>query len=244
VARGRQGTDRRHPRSRDADVRRAARPHLRRGRARSARSRVRSLRSAHRRRRPGARRCRAFAPDVVGLQCNFTTERFRTLRLARRVRREMPQAFVVVGGHDASREPAVVRHPAFDAIAVGDGEEVMPPLVEALDRGGDLRDRPGLVLNRDGGQVATGHAPARRELDTLPLPARHLIAATPALLHQLPQAASPDGDGARLPLQVQFLLGMEVPREHLPRKVAGAGGRGAAGRSRRPTSSSPTTSSG
>src|SRR4029079_14700926 len=40
----------------------------------------------------------------------------------------------------------------------------------------DLRDVAGLVLNRDGGQIPTGHAPARRELDTLPMPARHLIA--------------------------------------------------------------------
>ena len=38
--------------------------------------------------------CRRFAPDVVGLQCNFTTERYRTVRLAERVRREMPDAFV------------------------------------------------------------------------------------------------------------------------------------------------------
>jgi radical SAM superfamily enzyme YgiQ (UPF0313 family) len=125
---------------------------------------------------PGLARCRAFDPDLVGLQCNFTTERFRTLRLARRVRAEMPRAFVVVGGHDASREPHWFSDPVFDAIAVGDGEEILPPLVEALDRGGDLARVPGLVLNRDGGQTDTGHAPARRELDTLPMPARHLIA--------------------------------------------------------------------
>src|SRR3954462_11428742 len=39
--------------------------------------------------------CRRFAPDVVGLQCNFTTERNRTVRLAERIKREMPDAFVV-----------------------------------------------------------------------------------------------------------------------------------------------------
>ncbi|HWN44428.1 MAG TPA: radical SAM protein [Thermoanaerobaculia bacterium] len=119
--------------------------------------------------------CRRFAPDVVGLQCNFTTERFRTLRIAERLRRELPEAFVVLGGHDASREPGWFQHPAIDAIAVGDGEEVMPPLVDALARGADLTKILGLVLNRDGGQVATGEAPAREDLDTLPLPARHLI---------------------------------------------------------------------
>ena len=120
--------------------------------------------------------CKAFAPEVVGLQCNFTTERFRLLRLAERVRRELPDAFVLVGGHDASREPGWFLHPSVDAIAVGDGEEVMPPLVEALARGTDLAKVPGLILNRDGGQCPTGPAPAREDLDSLPLPARHLIA--------------------------------------------------------------------
>src|SRR5918999_5526631 len=53
--------------------------------------------------------CRRFAPDVVGLQCNFTTERFRTLRIAERLRRELPQAFVVLRGHRAPREPRRVQ---------------------------------------------------------------------------------------------------------------------------------------
>jgi radical SAM superfamily enzyme YgiQ (UPF0313 family) len=124
----------------------------------------------------GMAACRAFGPDIVGLQCNFTTERFRTLRLADRVRRELPQATVVIGGHDASREPGAFLHPAIDAIAVGDGEEVMPPLVAALGAGRDPRGVPGLILNAAGEQHGTGHAPTRRDLDTLPLPARHLIA--------------------------------------------------------------------
>jgi magnesium-protoporphyrin IX monomethyl ester (oxidative) cyclase len=72
--------------------------------------------------------CRAFDPDVIGLQCNFTTERNRTVRLAQRIKREIPKAFVVVGGHDASRDPDWFRHAAIDVIATGDGEEVMPPL--------------------------------------------------------------------------------------------------------------------
>jgi radical SAM superfamily enzyme YgiQ (UPF0313 family) len=124
----------------------------------------------------GLARCREFAPDLIGIQCNFTTERKRAMALARRVRRDLPSVFLLLGGHDASREPGWFTDPVFDAIAVGDGEEIVPLLVDALERGAPLEKVPGLVLNRDGGQVATGHAPARRELDTLPLPARHLIA--------------------------------------------------------------------
>ena len=69
----------------------------------------------------GLEKARAFAPDVVGLQCNFTTERFRALRIAQMVRRELPGVLVVVGGHDASRDPGWFQDPAIDVVAVGDG---------------------------------------------------------------------------------------------------------------------------
>jgi hopanoid C-3 methylase len=119
--------------------------------------------------------CRDFAPRLVGLQCNFTTERFRTLRLVERVRRELPEAFILIGGHDASREPDWFLQPAIDAIAIGDGEEVMPALADALEHGGDLRKVPGLLLQTGAGPCQTPAAQARKDLDTLPLPARHLI---------------------------------------------------------------------
>jgi radical SAM superfamily enzyme YgiQ (UPF0313 family) len=119
--------------------------------------------------------CRKFAPDVVGLQCNFTTERNRTVRLAKRIKRENPGVFIVVGGHDASRDPSWFNDDVIDAVAVGDGEEVMPPMVDAIQRGNDLATIPGLMLHRDGRWVSTGHAPTRKNLDDYPLPARHLI---------------------------------------------------------------------
>lgn len=119
--------------------------------------------------------CAAFGPDLVGIQCNFTTERRRARRVAEAVRRELPGAFVVLGGHDASRDPGFFHSPLFDAIAVGDGEEILPLLVAALAAGRDPAAVPGLHVRRGASWIDSGHAPARRELDTLPLPARHLI---------------------------------------------------------------------
>jgi hopanoid C-3 methylase len=119
--------------------------------------------------------CRQFGPEIVGLQCNFTTERNRTLRLADRVRRELPEAFVIVGGHDSSREPGWFLHPSIDCVAIGDGEEIMPLLVDALARGTGLETVPGLALNAGDEQRFTREAPMRDDLDSLPMPARHLI---------------------------------------------------------------------
>jgi radical SAM superfamily enzyme YgiQ (UPF0313 family) len=123
----------------------------------------------------GFAKLRAFEPDIIGLQCNFTTERFRMLRLARRAREEFPDALIVVGGHDASRDPQWFLRPDVDVIVVGDGEEVMPPLVDAWAKTRDLRKVVGLVINAPSGPIHTGPAPARRDLDELPFPARHLI---------------------------------------------------------------------
>jgi radical SAM superfamily enzyme YgiQ (UPF0313 family) len=120
--------------------------------------------------------CRKFAPDVVGLQCNFTTERNRTVHLAERIKREMPGTIVVVGGHDSSRDPDWFRHEVIDAVAIGDGEEVMPALVEALAHDRDLTKVLGLVVRRNGEWLFTGHVAARPNLDDYPKPARHLIA--------------------------------------------------------------------
>ncbi|MEO8218050.1 MAG: radical SAM protein [Acidobacteriota bacterium] len=119
--------------------------------------------------------CRSFLPDVIGLQCNFTTERMRTVRLAQVLKRELPDAFIVVGGHDASRDPEWFHQPSIDAIAIGDGEEVMPQLVSAINGNGDLQSVAGLWFRRAEKWYVTSPAFARANLDDLPLPARHLI---------------------------------------------------------------------
>lgn len=118
---------------------------------------------------------RAFGPQVIGLQCNFTTERYRAHRLALRIKAEFPDASLVLGGHDASRDPKFFENSVYDAVAVGDGEEIMPDMVDALEKGADLSTVPGLMLNAAGGFTYTGHAPARGDIDDLPMPARHLI---------------------------------------------------------------------
>ena len=123
----------------------------------------------------GLAKIREFEPDVVGIQCNFTTERYKAVEMAQAVKRDLPDTFVVLGGHDASRVPTWFQDASIDAVALGDGEDVMPPLVNALERRADLMQTPGLTLNTPHGQRHTGPPPARHHLDEMPLPARHLI---------------------------------------------------------------------
>ncbi|MEE8305638.1 MAG: cobalamin B12-binding domain-containing protein, partial [Gammaproteobacteria bacterium] len=46
----------------------------------------------------GMDKAEAFEPEIVGLQVNFTTERYRALRVVREIKRRMPHALVIIGG--------------------------------------------------------------------------------------------------------------------------------------------------
>src|SRR4051795_8860091 len=50
----------------------------------------------------GLAKMRAFAPDIVGLQCNFTTERFRALRLPQKGQEKKADGVVGIGGGAAT----------------------------------------------------------------------------------------------------------------------------------------------
>ncbi|MBC7106624.1 MAG: cobalamin B12-binding domain-containing protein [Firmicutes bacterium] len=117
---------------------------------------------------------RQFRPDACGISCSFTVDVYQTLAIARQVKAWRPDTVVFAGGHHASLTPEDLRDPAIDFIVTGEGEEAAPEALNCLARGGDLTGVPGLVLNLEDGQLATGPRDLIRDLDTLPFPARHL----------------------------------------------------------------------
>ena len=64
----------------------------------------------------------------------------------------------------------------MDAICTDDGEEVVPALVAALDRGRPLTEVPALRLRTRDGWVSTPPLAERTGLDRVPSPARELVA--------------------------------------------------------------------
>jgi len=119
---------------------------------------------------------RRFRPDWCGVGCAFTTEVRSCLALARQVKQLLPECFVFVGGPHPSLCPQDFADRAVDAIVVGEAEATVPELAAALAQNGDLSLVPGLVLNGPQGQTATGPRSAIADLDTLPFPARALVA--------------------------------------------------------------------
>jgi radical SAM superfamily enzyme YgiQ (UPF0313 family) len=125
---------------------------------------------------PGVRTwMRRVRPQLVGISAMHALEFDQVLGLAREVKRLSPETFVLVGGHAAAAYPVALEDPAVDAIAVDDGEEIMPALADALDAGRPLASVQALRLRTSDGYVATPPLTERTSLDRVPAPARGLV---------------------------------------------------------------------
>lgn len=115
------------------------------------------------------------AAPVVGIACAHALEYDRVLEVARQVRRQAPVAFIVVGGAAAAGSSAPLEIDAIDAVAVDDGETILPALVEAIASRRPPSGVAGLRLRTPEGWISTAPLPERVDLDRVPRPARDLV---------------------------------------------------------------------
>jgi radical SAM superfamily enzyme YgiQ (UPF0313 family) len=118
-----------------------------------------------------ARQARDFAPDVVGATC-WTINRGSLWGLGRLLREELPDVPFVVGGPHASLFPDhIFRKTHARVVVIGEGEETIGELLEAMETGRDLTTVPGLAIRASDGTVQrTPPRPQIRDLDAVPFP--------------------------------------------------------------------------
>jgi len=116
-----------------------------------------------------------FRPDLVGVTTT-TENRFHSFRLAALAKRAHPPAWVVLGGPhlNATAGDTLSHVESVDGVVVGEGEQTVVELVEALRSGGSLERVRGLAFRRNGGVIENPRRPLIPDLDALPMPARHL----------------------------------------------------------------------
>ena len=118
-----------------------------------------------------------FSPEMVGLTA-LTTEVYTAQDVLRAVKEFSPETFTVVGGHHVSLLPEDFYLPEADAIVLGEGEQVFPELIEAVQSDRKLAAVPSLIWRgRDGGFVKNPRARSDLDMDRLPLPRRDLTEA-------------------------------------------------------------------
>lgn len=137
-----------------------------------------------------------FTPyGLVGITSD-TSRIQQALQLAR-LAKEAGAAVVVGGPHAQYRDQEVLASGAVDAVAWGESEETILEVVEALEGERHLAGVVGLSLPGSDGDpehrvIRTGSRPPVRDLDRLPVPARHLVRREPyrkAQVHGRPVAS-------------------------------------------------------
>ena len=110
------------------------------------------------------------APDFVCFSA-YCWNSDHLVAAARLTRRLLPDARIVFGGPEVGPQALewLARYPWLDAVALAEGERVLPELVYSWARGGDATTIPGLAVRDDtGAPVSAGAAVALEPLDTLP----------------------------------------------------------------------------
>ncbi|NQT92110.1 MAG: cobalamin B12-binding domain-containing protein, partial [Lentisphaerae bacterium] len=122
------------------------------------------------------KRLQSIAPDAVGIGA-ITFTILDTVGVARVVKGIDPSIPVFLGGPHVNLYPEeTLSVAAVDYLLLGEGENNINPFLEALFGSGDMEGVPGSVFRKEDGSVGYGPANALIEdLDSLPMPARHLL---------------------------------------------------------------------
>jgi len=118
----------------------------------------------------------AFEPDVIGSTC--VTMNFKgAAEIVRTAKRHNPEIITMMGGPHVSFdwENTLKSYPEIDLILIGEGEQTLHELLPVIRDRNAWPDIQGLALRKNGEIVATNRRDFIQNLDTLPVPARHLL---------------------------------------------------------------------
>jgi radical SAM superfamily enzyme YgiQ (UPF0313 family) len=120
-----------------------------------------------------------FRPDVLGLSC-VTPAIYHGDRLARFAKRFDPKILTVLGGVHVSALPreTLVEFSSFDLGVIGEAEEILPEILEAVAAGRAPVGISGTVFRAEEGAIRLAASRAFPDVNRIPFPARDLIPAS------------------------------------------------------------------
>ena len=124
-------------------------------------------------------RIEEWNPDIVAPSTLSTCNADLTLRVATITKNITPDIQTVLGGLHFSvlAEEVLQKYPQVDFIVRGEGEETFSELVRTIQENSSLDSVQGITFRKDGNVVATPDRPQIKNLDSLPFPAYHFVAA-------------------------------------------------------------------
>lgn len=118
----------------------------------------------------------AFGPDIVGTS-SVTMNFKRAAGILRTAKQANPGVITLMGGPHVSfdSEATLTLYPEIDIIVKGEGEATLAELLGVIHDREAWHSVPGIVFRQKDRMITTGPRPFIQDLDTLPVPARHLL---------------------------------------------------------------------
>ena len=130
---------------------------------------------------------RSYRPDVVAISNNVTSDNTVIRKVISKIKRELPEMVVIVGGQFPTGNPTLILEAGADYVVRHEGEHTFRELIAWLATPGDP-DRvgretiQGICFLENGRLVSTPDRPFMEDLDESPIPARDLMQEYPTLL--------------------------------------------------------------
>jgi anaerobic magnesium-protoporphyrin IX monomethyl ester cyclase len=116
-----------------------------------------------------------FKPDMVGYSA-MDCERAPIIKLNAQLKQKHGELFSIVGGPLTTFSPDIVDDNYVDAVCIGEGEEALLELVEALERSDDATAIKNIWIKVNGNVHRNPVRPLIGNLDAIPFPDRNLFA--------------------------------------------------------------------
>lgn len=116
-----------------------------------------------------------YEPDFIGIYCN-TSNYHRVINYADNIKKISAAPICLGGPHPIIEPDKVLLNPSVDLVVMGEGEITLIELLNALNNRKKLDSIKGLAYKDENGKIFVN--PAReliQDLDSLPIPARHLV---------------------------------------------------------------------
>lgn len=114
-------------------------------------------------------------PDIVGISCAYSLMWEDVAELSAILRYALPDTLQVLGGsHPSSLPFDCLKNSDADCVVIGEGEETFLELVNTYSDP-DFSKILGLAFKNKSSAVLNPSRPHIRDLDSIPLPARHLV---------------------------------------------------------------------
>lgn len=116
-------------------------------------------------------------PEIIGITAS-TPMIYDAYEVARAAKEVCPNSAVVLGGPHPTFLPieTLQECPSADIVCIGEGEETIVELAEAIRRKIDLSKVRGIAFRTEDGRIVkTESRPLIKDLDSLPFPAWHLL---------------------------------------------------------------------